>query len=175
METVATTDMVELAQPAALDNAALENVVAMRDTIFDKLVGEENDVVGLLAYSLSMQNKRDWLAAFQVETGRDPTPAEMLAYDVGERIERRLATYRKLAENALAGNAFWASSSLTPVSELPGAPISSAIAGNPVAASGAIGQGSGKRGEARARLAIASCVFVLLVVAAYAARQWIGV
>ena len=85
---------------------------------------DEEDVVGLLAFSLSMQNKRDWLAAFKKEVGRDPTPQELAAYDIGERIDRRLATYRKLAEHALAGNSFWASATLTPVSELPGPTVS---------------------------------------------------
>jgi hypothetical protein len=92
------------------------------DNVFDRLVHDEEDIVGLLAYSLSMQNKRDWMAAFHKEVGRDPTPSELTAYDIGERIDRRLATYRKLAEHALSGNAFWASATLTPVSELPGAP-----------------------------------------------------
>src|SRR5215212_10699776 len=82
------------AAAAAASPGALEGVVGLRDTIFEKLVTHENDVVGLLAYSLSMQNKRDWLFAFQSEKGRDPTPAEMSAYDIGERIERRLGTYR---------------------------------------------------------------------------------
>ena len=102
---------------------ALEGVTGLRDTIFEKLVSGEHDVIGLLAYSLSMQNKRDWLAAFKSETGRDPTTPEMAAYDIGERIERRLTTYRKLAEHALSGNSFWASASLTPVSEFGGAPV----------------------------------------------------
>ncbi|MGJ4854707.1 hypothetical protein AB4037_20880 [Labrys sp. KB_33_2] len=94
------------------------------DNVFDRLVHDEEDVVGLLAFSLSTQNKRDWLVAFKQEVGRDPTPDELAAYDIGERIDRRLATYRKLAEHALAGNSFWASATLTPVSELPGPTIS---------------------------------------------------
>ena len=118
-ETYKETHPQEAALSAPYDNASLENGAAMRDTIFDELVSGENDVIGLLAYSLSMQNKRDWLAAFQAEAGRAPTAAEMTAYDIGEKIERRLATYRKLAEHALSGNSFWASASLTPVSELP--------------------------------------------------------
>ena len=95
---------------------------ALERPYFERLVHDEEDVVGLLAYSLSMQNKRDWLLGFHTEVGRDPTSAEVTAYEIGERIERRLATYRKLAEHALSGNAFWASATLTPVSELPGAP-----------------------------------------------------
>jgi hypothetical protein len=165
---------------AGLDNAALEDVAMVRETIFDRLVSGENDVVGLLAYSLSMQNKRDWLAAFQAEKGRDPNPDELGAYDIGERIERRLATYRKLAENALAGNSFWASAALTPVSELPGAPVSGAY--SPPAPNSATSSGvgfttaKGKRGfDTGGKLAIACGVFLILVAAAYAARQWIGI
>src|SRR5580692_8247006 len=107
---------------ASAPGALLEGVETLHDSVFDKLVHQEEDVIGLLAYSLSMQNKRDWLTAFKQELGRDPNAAELAAYDIGERIERRLATYRKLAEHALSGSAFWASATLTPVSELPGAP-----------------------------------------------------
>ncbi|MDQ0391667.1 hypothetical protein [Labrys monachus] len=129
-------DATDIAAPAApvseapkQQASAIDGVEGVRDTVFDRLVREEEDIIGLLAFSLSMQNKRDWLAAFHQEVGRDPNSAELAAYDIGERIERRLATYRKLAENALSGNAFWASASLTPVSELPGAPMVEPTAG----------------------------------------------
>jgi hypothetical protein len=164
-----------------LDNASIENATAMRETIFDRLVSGENDVVGLLAYSLSMQNKRDWLAAFQAEKGRDPNADEMTAYDIGERIERRLATYRKLAENALAGNSFWASTALTPVSELPGPPATGSYAPPATTAPNHSGMGftmaKPKRGftDTGSKLAIAGGVFIILVAAAYAARQWMGI
>ena len=152
----------------------LEGVAGLRDTIFEKLVGGENDVVGLLAYSLSMQNKRDWLAAFKAEAGRDPTAAEMTAYDIGERIERRLTTYRKLAEHALAGNSFWASASLTPVSELPGAP---AVETSTPAAAPAFAtpqRRSGGRSFGMALLIIAGAVG-LLAAATLTARHFLGV
>jgi hypothetical protein len=168
--------------PPSVADDPLEGVGGLRDTIFDRLVSDENDVVGLLAYSLSMQNKRDWLAAFQAERGRDPNAAEMAAYDIGERIERRLATYRKLAEHALSGNSFWASAALTPVSELPGPPATGAYAGSsPTPAPSSPGSSrheprrSGMLGYAGSRLALAGGVFVLLLVAAFAARHMIGV
>jgi hypothetical protein len=162
---------------------ALEGVVGLRDTIFEKLVTHENDVIGLLAYSLSMQNKRDWLFAFQSEKGRDPTPAEMAAYDIGERIERRLGTYRKLAENALAGNASWASTATTPVSELPGTPATGSFQATvaPAAAPPAPAPAappflrSTSFGDAGGKLALAGGVFVILVAVAFAARHMIGV
>lgn len=114
---VASSDYQPHIEAAPLTKTGLPN-----DNVFDRLVHDEEDVVGLLAFSLSMQNKRDWLAAFKKEVGREPSSQEVTAYDIGERIDRRLATYRKLAEYALSGNAFWASATLTPVSELPGAP-----------------------------------------------------
>lgn len=169
------------AAPAAPPSqSALEGTVGLRDTIFEKLVGNENDVIGLLAYSLSMQNKRDWLFAFQSERGRDPTPAEMTAYDIGERIERRLATYRKLAENALSGNAFWASTAITPVSELPGAPVTGAYPGTSEPSPASIPaappfQRSTTFGDMGGKLALAGGVFVILVAVAFAARHMIGV
>lgn len=102
----------------------LEGIASLRDSIFDKLVTGEGDVVGLLAYSLSKQNKRDWLIAFRREKGRDPDSIEMDAFDIGETIDRRIGTYRKLAEVALSGEPGWASSTVTPVSEMSEAPPS---------------------------------------------------
>ena len=164
----------EAAKPAD-SNHVLEGVSGLRDTIFEKLVSGENDVIGLLAYSLSMQNKRDWLAAFKSEAGRDPTPAEMTAYDIGERIERRLATYRKLAEHALSGNSFWASASLTPVSEFPGAPSVEPTT-PPAAPHTPFGmpRRSGGRAFGMALLIIAGAVGVLAV-ATLSARHFLGV
>jgi hypothetical protein len=73
-----------------------------RNPIFELLVKNEQDVAGLLAYALYKQNKRDWLIAFQATTGRQPTDGEVSAFILGERIPRRTATYRKLAEDMLA-------------------------------------------------------------------------
>ena len=74
----------------------------IRNPIFELLVQNEHDVAGLLAYALYKQNKRDWLIAFQATNGRQPTEAEVSAFILGERIARRTATYRKLAEDMLA-------------------------------------------------------------------------
>ncbi len=90
--------------PAAGD--AGEYSTAIRDTIFDRLVG----------------SKRDWLAAFRKIKGRDPDAAELDAFDIGETIDRRIGTYRKLAEVAINGDPFWASSTVTPVSEMTATP-----------------------------------------------------
>jgi hypothetical protein len=69
--------------------------------LFGLLVQGENDVPGLLAYSLYKQNKRDWLIAFEAAQGRAPTIAETDAFILGERLPRRTQTYRRLAEDML--------------------------------------------------------------------------
>jgi hypothetical protein len=154
---------------ASAPGALLEGVETLHDSVFDKLVHQEEDVIGLLAYSLSMQNKRDWLTAFKQELGRDPNAAELAAYDIGERIERRLATYRKLAEHALSGSAFWASATLTPVSELPGAP---AAEPSRPAASAAPPSRPSRFGSST--LAVVAGLIIVVAVAAYASRHYWG-
>jgi hypothetical protein len=75
-----------------------------RNPVFSHLVAGDNDIVGLVAYSIYKQNKLDWLLAFHRATGRGPTEQENTAYIIGEATPRRLATYRHLAESTLAGS-----------------------------------------------------------------------
>ncbi len=72
-----------------------------RNPLFELLVKDESDVAGLLAYSLYKQTKRDWLIAYQATHGRDPVAAETAAFILAERLPRRIATYRRLAEDML--------------------------------------------------------------------------
>ena len=77
-----------------------------RNPIFDALIGsDEEDVAGLVAYSIYKQNKRAWLDDFVKTTGRAPSDAETRSYIIGESTERRIATYRRLAASTLAGDA----------------------------------------------------------------------
>ncbi len=100
-------EMVSLPKIAAAPAAAKANVEyvgeAERNPIFDALVGPDEDVAGLVAYSIYKQNKRAWLNDFIKATGRTPTDAESRAYIIGESTERRLNTYRHLAAATLAG------------------------------------------------------------------------
>jgi hypothetical protein len=75
-----------------------------RNPVFSSLVTSDNDIIGLVAYSIYKQNKLDWLLAFQRATGREPDEQENLAYIIGEATPRRLATYRHLADSTLAGS-----------------------------------------------------------------------
>jgi hypothetical protein len=66
---------------------------------------DEENVAGLVAYSIYKQNKRAWLDDFVKKTGRAPSEAETRSYTIGESTERRVSTYRRLAASTLAGDA----------------------------------------------------------------------
>jgi hypothetical protein len=87
----------------AANGRSASGVEPERNAIFDSLVKVEGEVSGLVAYSIYKQNKRAWLNDFQKTVGRPPTEAETRAYIIGESTERRLATYRHLAQATLAG------------------------------------------------------------------------
>jgi hypothetical protein len=82
--------------------AAAKPKSGVRSPIFAELVQAEDDTIGLLAYSLYKQNKRDWLASFFKEHDREATEGEVEAYHLGERTPRRVLTYRRLAVDVLA-------------------------------------------------------------------------
>lgn len=69
--------------------------------IFTKLVSGDDDIVGLVAYSIYKQNKIDWMRAFEERFGRAPNDEEFSAYIVGENTPRRVTTYRFLAESTV--------------------------------------------------------------------------
>ena len=74
-----------------------------RNPVFEMLVSADSDIVGLVAYSIYKQNKRDWLIAFSHVKGREPTEDERSSFIIGESTPRRLATFRHLAEATLEG------------------------------------------------------------------------
>ncbi len=69
--------------------------------MFDRLVADDRDVAGLVAYSLYKLSKREWMKSFRDKHRRMPTPEEIEAYIVGEATPRRVTTYRRLAEDSL--------------------------------------------------------------------------
>ena len=83
--------------------AAHSDVEDERQSVFTSLVGDDSDVIGLVAYSIYKQNKHDFLVAFNRQRTREPNEAELSAYIMGEATPRRLAIYRHLAESTLAG------------------------------------------------------------------------
>lgn len=75
----------------------------MRGAVFSKIVKSDEDIVGLVAYSLYKLNKYDWALAFQKSKGREPNASEIKSFAIGESMMRRLAVYRQLAEQMLQG------------------------------------------------------------------------
>ena len=107
-----------------------------RNPILAELVQGEDDLAGLVGYALYKLHKRDWLASFFKTHGRDPTEGEIESYVLGERTQRRLATYRRLAEDVIGrkagaiidkASAAAAPSALQRVSALKG-PIANSVA-----------------------------------------------
>ena len=76
-----------------------------RNGIFERLVSGDDDVAGLIAYSVYKQNKRDWLKSFETARSRAPTLDEEIAYTIGESTPRRLAMYRQIADATFIGQA----------------------------------------------------------------------
>jgi hypothetical protein len=95
------TEAFKLNRPIA--DAPAEESATERVTVFGSLVTADDDIVGLVAYSIYKQHENDWLTAFRKAKGRDPSEAESSAFIIGEGTARRLATYRHLAEATLAG------------------------------------------------------------------------
>ncbi|MBM3609859.1 MAG: hypothetical protein FJX29_15685 [Alphaproteobacteria bacterium] len=74
-----------------------------RNEVFTSLVTSDDDIVGLVAYSIYKQNKHDWLVAFNKYKNREPDERELESYIIGESTARRLAIYRHLAVATLEG------------------------------------------------------------------------
>jgi hypothetical protein len=91
------------AEPPAEKPGALRTL--QRNPILAELVQGEDDLAGLVGYALYKLHKRDWLASFFKTHGRDPTEGEIESYVLGERTQRRLATYRRLAEDVIGRKA----------------------------------------------------------------------
>jgi hypothetical protein len=72
-----------------------------RNRMFEELVSNDEDLIGLVAYALYKQSKRDWLMAFEAEKGRVPTEEELKSYIIGECTPRRIETYRRLGADSL--------------------------------------------------------------------------
>ncbi len=99
----------EVREPDAVDHAAeslrrAALVSGGRNPVFALLVEHDDDMVGLVAYALYKQSKRDWMEEFATRNGRGPTDDEVDSYILGERTARRVATYRRLAADASTGS-----------------------------------------------------------------------
>lgn len=91
----------ETSLPAVANAAAKSSDAADHSEIFSKLVSGDQDIVGLVAYSIYKQNKIEWMRAFEERNGRAPNDQEFAAYIIGENTPRRVSTYRFLAESTV--------------------------------------------------------------------------
>lgn len=92
----------EKSLPTLAGAAAKASRAPDQNEIFGKLVSGDDDIVGLVAYSLYKQNKIDWMGAFEKRFDRAPNDQEFAAYIVGENTPRRVSTYRFLAESTVS-------------------------------------------------------------------------
>ncbi len=69
--------------------------------VFDHLVEGEDDVIGLITYSLYKQDKRDWLAGWKRQHGREPTADEMDAFVSAQLTFAQRDRYRTAARQVL--------------------------------------------------------------------------
>ncbi|CAL8968545.1 hypothetical protein RHODGE_RHODGE_04595 [Rhodoplanes serenus] len=71
------------------------------NTVYERLVQRDDDLVGLIAYALYKQHKRDWLVEHRERQGRDPNDDELKAYLTAQQLDRMIQMYRERAETVL--------------------------------------------------------------------------
>jgi hypothetical protein len=98
---VAAKDTILMSGYAHLKSEPSSDKPSSRSRMFDALVANDDDLIGLVAYALYKQSKRDWLKAFEEEKERSPTSEEIQSYIIGECTARRIETYRRLGADAL--------------------------------------------------------------------------
>jgi hypothetical protein len=75
------------------------------NTVYEKLVIRDDDLVGLISYALYKQRKRSWVMEFKSQKSRAPNDDEGNSYLIGETTSARLNDYRQQAEAILAAYA----------------------------------------------------------------------
>ena len=152
-----------------------ERRTIQRNPILGEIVQGEDDLAGLIGYALYKLNKRDWLASFFKAHGREPTEGEVESYVLGERTQRRIATYRRLGEDLVRRKADIAekaatatAATVTPAAAAP-SPLQRVSAMKSASLKSALTPGSPVSGGPQPRSAKAALLFwiaVLIVLAA---------
>lgn len=78
-----------------------EDLTQSYNKIYERIVQRDDDLVGLIAYALYKQHKRDWLIGFKKARNASPNDIEVNAYLIGEGTEGRINAYRDQAARAL--------------------------------------------------------------------------
>ncbi|MGL5445693.1 MAG: hypothetical protein ACRDBL_00110 [Rhabdaerophilum sp.] len=77
--------------------AQASNMDALEREMLALLIAGAEDAEGHLAFALHRRAVLDWLEAFEETEGRSPDSGEMRLFLLGEKSERRLASYREQA------------------------------------------------------------------------------
>lgn len=73
----------------------------VRNRIYDHLVEGEDDVIGLITYSLYKQDKRDWLVSWMAQHGTEPTADQTEAFINAQMTAAQRERYRNAARQVL--------------------------------------------------------------------------
>ncbi len=87
-----------------LIDSSLHNDLPQAD-MFERIVQDDTDLIGLVGFSLHELSRREWLSQFITEMAREPTPSEIRAFMIGEETQRRIDVYRRLSDDALNARA----------------------------------------------------------------------
>jgi hypothetical protein len=91
----------EVPSPASWIAQARPRPGTGQNRLFELLVQGEDDLVGLLAYALSEQDRHDWLSAWLASHPSPPTEEQVDAYTTGRTLSAQLERYRAGARAAL--------------------------------------------------------------------------
>ena len=73
----------------------------VRNRVFDHLVEGDDDVIGLITYSLYKKDKRDWIIAWREQHGAEPTADQVEAFVAGQMTFAQRDRYRTAARQVL--------------------------------------------------------------------------
>ena len=72
-----------------------------RNLVYDHLVEGDDDVIGLITYSLYKKDKRDWIIAWRSQHGTDPAPDQVEAFVAAQMTFAQRDRYRTAARQVL--------------------------------------------------------------------------
>ena len=70
--------------------------------IYEKLVKDDSDLVGLIAYAIYKKHKIEFIEAIRNNEQRDPTEDEYQAFAISSNVDSQLLKYRTDAEQLLS-------------------------------------------------------------------------
>lgn len=73
-----------------------------RHQTFTKLVTDDKDFVGMVAYTIYKHEKLDWIAKFKAQnSNREPNEDELRQFNLTTDSDLRIQQYRQMAENSV--------------------------------------------------------------------------